>query len=190
MYKKTEPQTQCNPGNVLARMREALSKDCPREGTCAGQMRSGSSTLDVPGHWPRAAWERKAGGNPAAGLEGAAIRSSGPMGSLQGTSDWCSSVAAMLTSWGRVLPGVDKSIPYIGRGPPPLPQHRPPPPTPRPGSPSTWPAPLFPLQGGTAVSAQRQCRQPGWNSLAQGRALALRLAPHHPRSQRNPMSTS
>ena len=41
MYRKTEPQTQCNPGNVLARMREALSKDCPREGTCAGQMRSG-----------------------------------------------------------------------------------------------------------------------------------------------------
>ena len=82
MYKRTEPQTQCNPGNVLARMREALSKGCPRRETCVGKMRSGSSTLDVLGHWPRAAWERKAGGDPATDPEGAAIRSGGPTGSV------------------------------------------------------------------------------------------------------------
>lgn len=52
----------------------------------------------------------------------------------------------------------DKSIPHIGRV---LLLCLCTTPHPRPGSPSTWPAPLFPLQGGAAVSAQRQCRQPG-----------------------------
>lgn len=80
MYKKTEPQTQCNPGNVLARMREALSKGCPRRETCVRKMRSASSTLDVLGHWPRAAWERKAAGETL--LQILRVQLSGVVGQL------------------------------------------------------------------------------------------------------------